>query len=154
MKLKLVSPGRIKDAWLQAALDDFTRRLRRYSQVIFDYVNDAPDQLPLERALNDEADRILSRIRPQDFVVVLDLGAAQMTSERFAGELMNWMEAGGSEVVFVIGGSRGLADTVRQRAQVRMAFSEMTFTHQMSRLILLEQCYRAFRIVNHAPYHK
>ncbi len=154
MKLRIISPGRVKDAWLQAGLDDYGKRLRRYSQVVFDLVNDAPDQLPLERALREEADRILGRIRSQDFVVLLDLGAAQMSSEQFAAQLMNWMEAGGSEVVFVIGGSRGLADEVRGRAQIRMAVSDMTFTHQMSRLLLLEQCYRAFRIVNNAPYHK
>jgi 23S rRNA (pseudouridine1915-N3)-methyltransferase len=154
MRLTILSPGKIKETWLQAALDEYIHRLGRYCQVSLVTVDDLPDSWPAEKAREEEARRLLARIRPQSFVVALDLGGIQTDSLGLARLLADWFREGSSEVIFVIGGSNGLGPAVLNRAQAMLCLSRLTFTHQMSRLILLEQCYRAFRIISGDPYHK
>jgi 23S rRNA (pseudouridine1915-N3)-methyltransferase len=154
MRLVILSPGKIKETWLQAGLDEYVRRLGRYCQVRLLTVDDVPDSWPSEKALDEECRRLLARIGPQSLVVALDLCGIRTDSPGLARLLAGWLREGGSEVFFVIGGSNGLAPGVLARAQVRLCLSELTFTHQMTRLILLEQCYRAFRIMSGEPYHK
>ncbi len=154
MRLTILSPGKVRETWLQAGIDEYVRRLSRYCQVSLVTVDDVPDSWPTAKALAEESHRLLSRIRPQTYVVALDLRGDQPDSPELARRLPDWLQAGGSEVCFVIGGSNGLAPAVLERAQARLCLSRLTFTHQMTRLILLEQCYRAFKIQSGEPYHK
>ena len=154
MRIRIISPGKIKEKWLQAGIQEYVKRLGRYCRVSIVTVSDMPDSWPQEKAMAAEAEQILKHIRSQDLVVLLDLKGRHMASEAFAKTLDQWMVQGGSEIVFVIGGSNGLDSSLRERAQAAICLSSMTFTHQMTRLILLEQCYRAFRILRNEPYHK
>jgi 23S rRNA (pseudouridine1915-N3)-methyltransferase len=154
MRLVVLAPGKVREPWLQAGIDEYVRRLGRYCQVVLQVVDDVPENWPTAKALEEEGRRLLARLRPQSFVVALDLQGDQPDSPGLARLLPDWLQQGGSEVVFVIGGSNGLAATVLQRAQARLCLSRMTLTHQMTRLVLLEQCYRAFKINAGEPYHK
>ncbi len=154
MRLVILSPGKVRETWLQAGIDEYIKRLSRYCQVELQVVEDVPDSWPITRAIEEEARRLLVRLRPQSFVVALDLKGCQPDSPGLAGLLPDWLSRGGSEVIFVIGGSNGLAPAVLERAQARLCLSNMTLTHQMTRLILLEQCYRAFKINANETYHK
>jgi 23S rRNA (pseudouridine1915-N3)-methyltransferase len=154
MKLTILSPGKIKEPWLQAGLNEYVKRLGRYCRVDFITVDDSPDSLPMEKAMEDEGRRLLARIGDRAYVVALDLGGAQTDSPGLARLLERWLREGSSEAVFVIGGSNGLSPSVLARAQAKLCLSRLTFTHQMIRLVLLEQCYRAFRILSGEPYHK
>ena len=110
-------------------------------------VRDVPDDRPTPLVIAEEGKNILARLKPQDYLIALDLNGEQPDSTQLAASLMRWFEAGGSEIVFVIGGANGLSDAVLRRAQQRLCLSRLTWTHQMTRLLLLEQCYRAFRIL-------
>lgn len=154
MQIQIISPGKVKEKWLQAGISEFVKRLSRYCTVTLHVVADTPDSWPVARALEKEAEQILRQIKPASYVVALDLNGQQSDSEQFSCMLMQWLEKGGSEVIFVIGGSNGLSRSVLDRAQDQLCLSRLTFTHQMARLILLEQCYRAFRIQRNEPYHK
>lgn len=154
MRLIILAPGKVRETWLQAGIDEYVKRLSRYCQVELRIVEDVPDTWPTAKALEEESRRILSKIKPLSFVVALDLKGIQPDSIGLARLLPDWLAQGGSEVVFVIGGSNGLAATVLERAQVRLCLSNLTMTHQMTRLLLLEQCYRAFKINANEKYHK
>ena len=154
MKITILSPGKIREKWLQAGVDEYIKRLGRYCQVDIRLVDDVPDSWPTDKAVAEEGRRLLSRIGPQDFVIALDLNGHTWNSPQLAVQLSDWFRAGGSEVYFLIGGSNGLSPDVLARANQKFCLSQLTFTHQMTRLILLEQCYRAFRILRNEPYHK
>ncbi len=154
MRIRIVAPGKIKDKWLRAGIDYYVKRLLRYCQTDIHELDHVPVSWPEEKALQEEGRRILSRIKAQDFCVVLDLHGQMLDSLDFSQNIAEWFSAGGSEIVFVIGGSNGLAPDVLARAQFRLCLSKMTFTHQMTRLLLVEQVYRAFRIQRNEPYHK
>lgn len=154
MKIKIVSPGRIKEKWLSAGIEEYRRRLGRYCDVEIITVPDMPDSWPDEKALAAEAEKILARIDGSERVIALDLHGQEYDSISFAGLLQEEFIKGGSKIVFVIGGSNGLDRQILARSNMRVSFSKLTFTHQFARLILLEQCYRAFRINNGEPYHK
>jgi 23S rRNA (pseudouridine1915-N3)-methyltransferase len=154
VKLTVLTPGKIKESWLKAGIEEYRKRLARYCTVVVETVADKPDSWPARQAVDAEGALILQRISPQTFVVALDLAGTPMDSQQFAAGLRLWLERGGSSLTFVIGGSNGLAQSVLERAQVRLCLSAMTLTHQMARLFLLEQCYRAFRITAGEPYHK
>lgn len=157
MQLTIIGPGRVREKWLSDGIAEFIKRLSRYASVQIVEVPDLPDSLPVDRVLVEEGEMILkalAKTRTQATVVALDLSGKQCDSVQFATRLTDWLDRGGSEVVFLIGGSNGLHPSVLAKAQERLSLSGMTFTHQMTRLILLEQCYRAFRIRSGEPYHK
>ncbi len=154
MKIKIISPGKIKEKWLRSGIEEYIKRLRRYAQVELVDVADFPDQINPAVARLREGKAILSRIKDRSFLVALDPQGKKHSSEDLATLLPGWLEKGGSEIIFAIGGATGLAAEVLERADYRLSLSDLTFTHQLSRLILLEQCYRAFRIAANEPYHK
>ncbi len=157
MKITVIAPGRIREKWLASGIGEYVKRLSRYATVDIVEVPDFPDSLPVEQVLAQEGQgivRALARTRPQATVIALDIGARQVDSVTFSERLGDWLERGGSEVVFLIGGSNGLHPDLLARSSERLSLSQMTFTHQMTRMILLEQCYRAFRIRLNEPYHK
>ena len=154
MRIVVISPGKIREKWLQAGIAEYVKRLGRYTQVDLQTVDDMPDSWPADKALEEEGRRLLARLRPQSFVIALDLHGQEFDSIELASRLPEWFRLGSSEIIFIIGGSNGLSQAVLKRAQVRLCLSRMTMTHQMTRLFLLEQCYRTFKIANNEPYHK
>ena len=114
--------------------------------------DDSPAEM--EEVKNKENAKLLSKIKPNDFVVLLDLGKEQPDSVELSSRLEKWMRDGGSSITFVIGGSLGLSAEMRKRGNATLTLSKLTFTHQMTRVILLEQIYRSFKILRNEPYHK
>ncbi|MFD1040353.1 23S rRNA (pseudouridine(1915)-N(3))-methyltransferase RlmH [Virgibacillus byunsanensis] len=159
MQIQVVSVGKVKEKYLKSGIAEFEKRLRPYCKLTMDEVNDeqAPEQMS-EKEMNQvkekEGERILNRIKPNQYVIVLDLQGEQWSSEKLARNMEQLSIHGKSQVSFVIGGSNGLSDAVLKRADQKLSFSEMTFPHQLMKLILLEQVYRAFKIQKNEPYHK
>ncbi|HEY5466130.1 MAG TPA: 23S rRNA (pseudouridine(1915)-N(3))-methyltransferase RlmH [Clostridia bacterium] len=154
MRILIRAVGKIRETWIKDGIAEFRKRLSRYSTVEIDEVEDSPDSLTIERVLFDEGGRLLAHIKPTEYVVLLDLAGSKLDSTGFASKLSEWMEHGGASVTFVIGGSNGVSSEVSIRANARFCLSDLTFTHAMARLILLEQLYRGFRILSGEPYHK
>ncbi len=158
MKIKLICPGKIKEAFLRDACGEYLKRLSRYASVSVIEVSDertpdSPSANEREMILKKEGERILSKIGDRDYVIALCIDGRSMSSEDFADNIRD-LRDGGRDITFVIGGSLGLWDGVVARSDLRLSFSKMTFPHQLMRVILLEQIYRAFRIISGEPYHK
>lgn len=160
MKIKIIGVGKIKEKFFKAAIDEYLKRMKAYNDVEIMEVNDEPaaenlSQKEIEKVKEIEGERILAKINDDDYLISLEILGKQMPSEEFAEFIQNEMLEGfGRNLVFVIGGSNGLSKAVSQRANYKLSFSKMTFPHQLMRVILLEQIYRAFRIINNHPYHK
>lgn len=159
MNITILAVGKIKEAFYREALSEYRKRLGRYCRLEIVEVADEPapeNASPAQEELikEREAQRILKRLRENSFVIALEIAGNKYSSEKFAEKLEHLALAGKSQLVFVIGGSLGLHSSVSARADLRMSFSDMTFPHQLMRVILAEQIYRAFRIINREPYHK
>ena len=159
MKITVISVGKIKEKYFTGAIEEYAKRLSRYCKLDLIEVPDekTPDGASegLELQIKEkEGERILQKIPDGAFVVALAIDGKMLDSEELAGQMERWNVGGISHVVFLIGGSLGLAPTVLERADYKLSFSKMTFPHQLMRVILLEQVYRSFRIRNHEPYHK
>jgi 23S rRNA (pseudouridine1915-N3)-methyltransferase len=159
MKITVVAVGKIKERFFEDAVREYEKRLGRYCKLEIIQVADerTPDGAgeALERQIKEkEGERILAHIRDGAYVIALAIEGKMLDSEELAQKLGQLGVGGVSQVVFVIGGSLGLSGAVLERADYRLSFSKMTFPHQMMRVILLEQVYRGFRILNHQPYHK
>lgn len=157
--IKIVAVGKIKEKALQNCIDEYKKRITAFSKIEIIEVSD--ESIPANHSEKQdmlikeaEGDKILSKIKEKDFVILLDLAGKNYSSEVFAKQLERIMTYESSQIVFVIGGSLGLSQKVIQRANMRWKLSDCTFPHQLCRLILCEQIYRAFTILNHLPYHK
>ena len=159
MKIKIYAIGHLKEAYLKQGISEYLERLKPYTQVEIIEVNDEsivqnPSQKEIEIAKDKEGLKILKLLKNDEYVIGLDLVKKQPTSLEFAKYLEDKFVLGGSNVSFVIGGSYGLSEELKKRCQDRIGLSNMTFLHQMTRLILLEQIYRAFKINRNEVYHK
>lgn len=154
MKIKIICPGKIKEKWLKDGIDEYKKRLSRFSTLEIIEVNDSPDDIPVNIALQKEAELILDRIKPSEVVWVMDLHGKLVTSEDISQYLINDIERGGSNLTIIIGGSNGLDKSLTSRADRRICLGNITLTHQMTRLIIVEQLYRGFKIANNEKYHK
>lgn len=159
MKLRIICVGRLKENFYRDAVNEFLKRLSRYAEVELVELADekAPEKLSsaeLEGIRLSEGRRILEKLREGDTVIALDIPGKQLSSTELAEKLSGWMLEGRSRLAFVIGGSNGLSAEVLSRADFRLSFSKMTFSHQIFRVMLLEQLYRAFKINAGEPYHK
>lgn len=159
MKITIVCVGKIKESFYREALAEYTKRLGKYCKLEIAEVADekTPDCAgpALEEQIKErEARRILSRIKEDAYVCTLEIAGRKFSSEGFAEFLEKAALSGKSHIVFVIGGSLGLHQSVLERSNQSVSFSDMTFPHQLMRVILSEQIYRAFRIISHEPYHK
>lgn len=159
MNIKILAVGKIKETYLKEGISLHLTRLKKYANVQIIEVNDEPayenPSLAEIKLLKDkEGERLLKLIKPQEYVIALDLNQKQFKSPLFAEFLNKSMEKAGSSLTFLIGGSYGLSEAIKKRADTSFSLSEMTFLHQMTRLILLEQIYRAFKINHHEVYHK
>lgn len=159
MKIKIIAVGSIKEDYWRVALEEYTNRLSLYTKVEICEVKDEPAPPHMSKVLQEkvklkEGTKILNKIKSKNLVVAVDLNGPQRDSETFAKYLDSLFVRGNSEIVFVIGGSLGLSPEVQSRADEVVTLSKMTFTHQMTRVILLEQIYRAFKINRNETYHK
>lgn len=156
MKIKTIFVGKLQDRYLKEGIDTYLGRISRYAQVDLIEVEDDAVTVKADhsRAKEREAERILKRVSPDSVLVALDEKGKGMTSPDIAGFIQKLRDSGTKEISFAVGGSLGLGEKVRERADLVLSLSQMTFTHQMVRIILLEQIYRAFTIIKGEPYHK
>ena len=159
MKITIITVGKLKEKYLKDAISEYSKRLSRYCKLEVIEVADekTPDQAGegMETMIREkEAERILKYIREDAYVVTLEIKGKQLTSEELAEKIDRLGVQGKSHIRFVIGGSIGLGGTVLNRSDYALSFSRMTFPHQLMRVILLEQIYRSYRIINGEPYHK
>lgn len=159
MKISIVCVGKIKEKFYRDAIDEYAKRLSKYCKLEIIEVADekTPDRASetVENQIKEkEADRILDKIKEDTFVYTLEIKGKRYTSKGFAKELESKGTYGTSNIAFVIGGSLGLHEKVLKRSNGSISFSDMTFPHQLMRVILTEQIYRAYRIINGEPYHK
>lgn len=159
MKIKIYAIGKIKEQYLKLGIEEYKKRVSAYANIEIIEVGDEsvkenPSQAEIEIVKNKECDKVLKLLKPSDYLITLDLTKNQPDSMQFASFLQKSFEKGGSAISFVIGGSYGLSKAIKQRANDTICLSNLTFLHQMTRLILLEQIYRAFKINNNEVYHK
>lgn len=159
MEIRILSVGKIKEKYLNDGIAEYAKRLGRYCRLSFIQVADEKTPDKASEAVNrqikeTEGARLLKAIREQDYVIALAIDGKTPDSVELSRMLAKLGVDGISSVTFVIGGSLGLDDRVLARADLRLSFSRMTFPHQLMQMILLEQIYRSYRIMNHEPYHK
>ena len=159
MNINLIVMGRLKEEWLRAACAEYEKRLGAFCKIKVTVLE--PEKLPenagdamIEDALIAEGDRILSKIPASCFVAALCIEGKELSSEELAQTLEKIAVGGNSEIAFVIGSSFGLSERVKRIANIRLSMSRMTFPHQLARVMLLEQLYRAFSINSNRKYHK
>ncbi len=159
MNIAIITIGKLKEKYLKQGIDEYLKRLTSYAKVDVIELPDekAPENLSgieIEQVKEKEGERILSKISDDTHVIALAIEGKMKSSEQLAKDLDQLATYGKSKVAFVIGGSLGLSSSVMKRANDSLSFSKMTFPHQLMRLILLEQVYRAYRINRGEPYHK
>ena len=159
MTISILAVGKIKEPFYQAAIQEFQKRLGRYVNLNIVEVDDekTPDSAKEnEQKLikKKEAERLIKQIRKEAYVIALAIEGRMLDSVELSEKIRLLGVNGTGHLVFIIGGSLGLADGVLKRADLKLSFSRMTFPHQLMRVILLEQIYRSYRIINHEPYHK
>lgn len=159
MNITILCVGKVREAFMRDGIDEYAKRLSRYVKLT---ITEVPDEKTPEDAserenrkiIDTEGERLLSKIRDTDYVCALAISGKPYSSEEFSRYLSQAQIRSKGNLVFVIGGSLGLAPAVLSRADDLISFSAMTFPHQLMRMILLEQIYRGYRIMNHEPYHK
>ena len=159
MKIKIVTVGKLKEKYLKDGIAEYSKRISRFATVEMIELADekTPDRSSdseNEKILNLEGNRILSKIGDREFVVVLAIEGKTLSSEEFSKQLEQASINGFSTLTFVIGGSLGLSPQVKKRANLSLSFGRLTLPHQLMRLVLVEQIYRAFTIQQGSPYHK
>lgn len=159
MKIRIISVGKLKEKYLVDGIQEYVKRISGYAHV--ELIEVADERIPDRPSLADEmivkskeGRRILDKVKQDDYMILLDVHGQEMDSIQFAEKIKNCMINGKSTIDFVIGGSLGHGEDVLTRANLRVSFSQMTFPHQLMRLILTEQIYRAFKIINNETYHK
>lgn len=159
VRISIITVGKLKEKYLKDGVQEYLKRLQPYAKVEIIEVSDEPHSEGLsehaaEQVKQKEADRIEKYIRNETFLVALDLNGNMYSSEELAGYFNNLMLRGNSDITMIIGGSLGISKKLLKRCQLKLSFSKMTFPHQLMRLILVEQIYRAFKIIKNEPYHK
>ncbi len=159
VNITIVTIGKLKEKYLIQGINEYLKRLTAYAKVDMIELADekAPENLSeseMEQVKQKEGERILSKLSDDTHVIALAIEGKMKSSEQLADDLENLATYGKSKIAFIIGGSLGLSKDVMKRANDTLSFSKMTFPHQLMRLILVEQVYRAFRIIRNEPYHK
>ncbi len=159
MNIRIVAVGKVKEKYIQEGIKEFAKRLSRYCLLDIVEVDDekAPENLSkkeMEMVKIKEGERILAKIPQNSFIISLEIQGKQLSSEELSKKIEELMINGINDITFVIGGSLGLSTEVMNRSNLKLSFSKMTFPHQLMRLILLEQVYRAWKILKSEPYHK
>ena len=157
MKLKIIAVGKLKEKYLKDAFNEYAKRLSKYGEVVNieldEYKISDETEANQKIAITKEGESILSKIKPEDFVLLFDLWGKNVDSLELAS-IIDKSTTNFSNIAVVIGGSYGLSDEVRKRSNFKLSLSKLTFPHQIVRIIALEQLYRSFKINNHEKYHK
>lgn len=159
MKIKVVTVGKLKEKYLKDGIAEYSKRISRFAKLEMIELADekTPDRASEsenQKILEIEGQRILSKVADRDFVIVLAIEGKTLSSEEFSKQLEEASIKGFSTLTFIIGGSLGLAQDVKNRANLSVSFGRLTLPHQLMRLVLVEQIYRAFTIQQGSPYHK
>ena len=158
MRFTFLTIGKIKEKWMRQGIDEYLKRLSPMAKVEIlspdeEKMPENPSPAMKEKVMEKEGDKLLKYLKDEDFLILLDLKGNPVTSEGLADILRRKMVSGTSRFFFMIGGPYGNGENIRKRANLKISISAMTFTHQMARLILAEQVYRAMKIIRHEPYH-
>lgn len=158
MKFTFLTIGKIKEKWMRQGIDEYLKRLSPIAKVEIlspdeEKMPENPSPALKEKVMEKEGEKLLKYLKDEDFLILLDLKGKPVTSEELADILRKRMVSGTSHFFFMIGGPYGNGENIRKRANLKISISTMTFTHQMARLILAEQVYRAMKIIRHEPYH-
>ena len=150
--IKVITTGKLKEKYLKDAIEEYSKRLSKYTKLEIIELNDYDfdnKQIVLEK----EKDQIMKHLNERDYIVTLEIEGKQFTSEEFASKIDNIFLTN-SNITFIIGGSYGLHEDIKRKSNLALSFSKFTFPHQLFRVILLEQIYRAFKIIKNESYHK
>ena len=150
--IKIICVGKIKEKFLEEAKNEYKKRISKYQQIEIIEVEDV-SLTDTQTILKKEAEKIVKYINKKDYIITLEIEGNQISSNEFA-EKINKTFIGNSNITFIIGGSFGLDNQIKELSNYKLSFSKMTFPHQLFRVILLEQIYRAFKILHHESYHK
>ena len=159
MEITIISVGKLKEKYLKAGISEYAKRMKPYANLKIVEVADesepnAVSDADILKIKEIEGERILAKIPERAHVIALDLKGKNLTSEDFSKEINEAMIYGSNQIAFIIGGSHGLSQEVLQKTNLKISFGKMTYPHQLMRLILVEQIYRAFKIIRNEPYHK
>ena len=159
MNIKIITVGKLKEKYLKAGIAEYAKRLSKFCKFEIIEVSDekAPESLSeveMTTVKDKEGERILAKVKDKEHVIVLAIHGKQRASEEFAKEIQDLATYGTSDITFIIGGSLGTSDAVNKRANDALSFGKLTLPHQLMRLVLTEQIYRAFMINQGSPYHK
>ena len=159
MRIKIICVGKLKEKYLKDGIDEYIKRLKRFSNVEIIELSDEkiPDNASVaecEKIKNSEGERIISKITNGEYIITLCIEGKQFDSEQMAQNISDILLNGYNCITFIIGGSLGLSEKVKRMSDLKLSFSKMTFPHQLMRLILIEQIYRAFKINANEQYHK
>lgn len=159
MKITLITVGRLKEKYWTQAVDEYKKRISKYAKIELIEVADEKEpnnagEKDIELIKNKEADGILSKVKDNQHVVTLEIHGQTYTSEKLAVEYQRWMNTGKSDVVFIIGGSNGLGEAVKRRSDQEISFGSLTYPHQMMKVMLMEQIFRANKILRNEAYHR
>ena len=156
MNIKIIAVGKIKEKYTKDAIEEFAKRLSAYCSLSLIEVpaQEIKDDNLAQKYMEIEAEKILNHIKQDSYVITLEILGKMVSSEGFAEKIKNIANEGYNEITFIIGGANGLASKVCERANFKLSFSKMTFTHQLIRVFLYEQIYRAFKIINNEAYHR
>lgn len=150
--IKIITVGTIKEKYLKDAIEEYRKRLRRYIDIDIIEIKDE-GLLPPPQAMSKEAEKIIKHLNEKDYIITLEIEGKELTSEELSKKIEETMIIN-SNITFIIGGSYGIDKTIKEKANYHLSFSKLTFPHQLFRVLLLEQIYRAFKIINNESYHK
>ncbi len=158
MKITLLCVGKLKESYLISACEEYVKRLGKYSKIeiieVEEEKSSEANEAIIQQVLQKEGKRLLERMNKEDYVILLDLQGQALNSEEFAHLLEGAMIRGESSFIFIIGGSNGVSNEVKTRADYKLQFSQLTFPHQLFRVMVLEAVYRCFKINHNEKYHK
>ena len=151
--IRIICVGKIKESYISKGIDEYLKRLNGYQKIEIVELKEG-NNIDITKTIKTEGEDILSKINSDDFVITLEIEGKMISSVELAEKIQNLLTYGKTKIDFVIGGSWGLSDEVKKRSNYALSFSKFTFPHQLMRLVLVEQIYRAFTIINNKEYHK
>ena len=156
MNIKIIAVGKLKEKYVKSATEEYIKRLSPFCQLTVEEIpaEQITDDSLCEKYKKTEGEKILSKIKRDSYVITLEIQGKSLSSEEFASKIKEITAEGANEICFIIGGANGLHSSVSERANFKLSFSKMTFTHQMIRILLAEQIYRAAKINAHEHYHR
>ena len=150
--IKIITVGSLKEKYLKEAVEEYSKRLRKYTDIEMIEIKDE-GLLPPLQAMEKEGEKIKKHLSEKDYIITLEIEGKELSSEKLAKKLED-IQMINSNITFIIGGSYGIEKSIKEKAKFHLSFSKLTFPHQLFRVLLLEQIYRAFKIMNHESYHK